>query len=85
LFVGTGYVVSVRDGASTSYKAVRERCESCPSSPAQGEDYILYAILDFIVDNYRPVIDCIQPRSTNSRRRCCGSPCPAGNSTACTG
>jgi magnesium transporter len=60
LFVGNGYVVSVRHGASTSYKAVRERCESCPSSLAQGEDYILYAILDFIVDNYRPVIDCIQ-------------------------
>ena len=60
LFVGAGYVVSVRHGASTSYKAVRERCESCPSSLAQGEDYILYAILDFIVDNYRPVLDTIQ-------------------------
>jgi magnesium transporter len=60
LFVGTGYVVSVRHGASTSYKAVRDRCESCPMSLAKGEDYILYAILDFIVDNYRPVIDCIQ-------------------------
>jgi len=60
LFVGTGYVVSVRHGASTSYKAVRDRCESCPTSLAKGEDYILYAILDFIVDNYRPVIDCIQ-------------------------
>jgi magnesium transporter len=60
LFVGTGYVVSVRHGASTSYKAVRDRCESCPTSLAKGEDYILYAILDFIVDNYRPVIDGIQ-------------------------
>lgn len=60
IFVGTGYVVSVRHGASTSYKAVRDRCESCPAALAQGEDYILYAILDFIVDNYRPVIDRIQ-------------------------
>jgi magnesium transporter len=60
IFVGAGYVVSVRHGASTSYKAVRDRCESCPTSLAQGEDYILYAILDFIVDNYRPVIDRIQ-------------------------
>ena len=57
IFVGTGYVVSVRHGASTSYKAVRARCESCPTSLSQGEDYILYAILDFIVDNYGPVID----------------------------
>ena len=60
LFVGSGYVVSVRHGASTSYKAVRARCESCPSSLSQGEDYILYAILDFIVDNYGPVIEAIQ-------------------------
>jgi Mg2+ and Co2+ transporter CorA len=44
LFVGTGCVVSVRHGASTSYKAVRDRCESCPTSLAKGEDYILYAI-----------------------------------------
>lgn len=60
VFVGTGYVVSVRHGASTSYKAVRARCESCPISLSQGEDYILYAILDFIVDNYGPVIESIQ-------------------------
>jgi magnesium transporter len=57
LFVGRGYVVSVRHGASTSYARVRERCEAAPVSLSQGEDYILYAILDFIVDNYMPVID----------------------------
>jgi magnesium transporter len=60
LFVGKGYVVSVRHGASTSYAAVRQRCESCPLTLRHGEDYILYAILDFIVDNYGPVIEAIQ-------------------------
>jgi magnesium transporter len=59
LFVGRGYVVSVRHGASTSYAAVRERCESCPTVLSHGEDYILYAILDFIVDNYMPVLRTI--------------------------
>ncbi|ANW05591.1 magnesium and cobalt transport protein CorA [Bradyrhizobium icense] len=59
LFVGEGYLVSVRHGASTSYAAVRARCESCPRALARGEDYILYAILDFIVDNYSPVLDAI--------------------------
>jgi magnesium transporter len=59
LFVGEGYLVSVRHGASTSYKPVRERCESCPRSLARGEDYILYAILDFIVDNYMPVLETV--------------------------
>jgi magnesium transporter len=59
LFVGEGYLVSVRHGASTSYAPVRERCESCPRALARGEDYILYAILDFIVDNYSPVLETI--------------------------
>src|SRR3954464_12994468 len=60
LFVGRGYVVSVRHGASTSYTPVRERCESSPKALSDGEDFILYAILDFIVDNYMPVIETIQ-------------------------
>jgi len=59
LFVGEGYIVSVRHGASTSYASVRERSESCPRALARGEDYILYAILDFIVDNYSPVLETI--------------------------
>src|SRR5262245_51080206 len=59
LFVGRGYVVSVRHGASVSYAAVRQRCEACPTVLSQGEDYIVYAILDFIVDNYMPVLERI--------------------------
>lgn len=59
LFVGRGYVVSVRYGASTSYAAVRQRCEASPTALAHGEDYILYAILDFIVYNYAAVIAAI--------------------------
>ncbi len=60
LFVGRGYVVSVRHGASATYRTVRERCEACPTTLSHGEDYILYAILDFIVDNYLPVLETSQ-------------------------
>ena len=60
LFVGAGYIVSVRHGASTSYAAVRQHWESCPAVLAKGEDFILYAILDFIVDNYMPVLETIE-------------------------
>lgn len=59
LFVGRGYVVSVRHGASTSYSQVRDRCEAAPEALSHGEDYILYSILDFIVDNYAPVLEAI--------------------------
>ncbi len=60
LFVGRGYVVSVRHGASETYRTVRERCEACPTTLSHGEDFILYAILDFIVDNYAPVIEAVR-------------------------
>src|SRR5215213_2450999 len=59
LFVGRGYVVSVRHGSSISYGAVRQRCEACPTTLSHGADYILYAVLDFIVDNYKPVLETI--------------------------
>ncbi|WP_026190800.1 magnesium/cobalt transporter CorA [Methylobacterium sp. WSM2598] len=59
VFLGRGYVVTVRHGASTSYAAVRQRCEACPTTLAQGEHYMLYAILDYIVDDYGPVIQTI--------------------------
>jgi len=59
IFVGRGYVVTVRHGASTSYRAVRERCESCPTMLSHGEQYILYGVLDFIVDNYMPVLETV--------------------------
>ncbi|MFL5252277.1 MAG: magnesium and cobalt transport protein CorA [Rhodopila sp.] len=60
VFIGRGFVVTVRHGASTSYTAVRERYEACPTQLARGETYILYAILDFIVDNYMPAIESVQ-------------------------
>ena len=59
VFVGRGYVVSIRHGVSTTYATVRERCEASPTMLAHGEDYILYAILDFIVDNYMPVLETV--------------------------
>lgn len=60
IFIGRGFVVTVRHGASASYGVVRQRCEANPSALTHGEDYILYAIMDFIVDNYSPVIDAIE-------------------------
>ena len=60
LFVGKGFVVSVRHGPSASYKKVRAHCEASPGSLKRGESYIVYAILDFIVDNYLTVLERVQ-------------------------
>jgi len=59
LFVGPRYVVSIRHGNTPSYTAVRTRCESTPKHLIKGPGYILYAIMDFIVDQYFPVLDAL--------------------------
>lgn len=57
LFVGPRYLVTVRHGTSLSYNTVRARCEREPELLALGPAYGLYAVLDFIVDNYLPIVD----------------------------
>jgi magnesium transporter len=60
IFAGRGYIITVRHGPSSSYKEVRARCESRPRMLKKGEDFVLYALMDFIVDNYMPVVDAIE-------------------------
>jgi magnesium transporter len=59
LIVGRGFVVSIRHGASASYAGVRQRCERNPELLRLGESAIMYAVLDFVGDNYFPIIDKI--------------------------
>ncbi|WP_404992274.1 magnesium and cobalt transport protein CorA [Cupriavidus pauculus] len=56
LFVGPNYVVSVRHGASSTYAPVRDRCEQDPHGLANGPGYVLYALMDFVVDHYLPIL-----------------------------
>jgi magnesium transporter len=56
IFAGRGYVVTVRHGSTTAYKDVRARCEGAPKMLAMGEGFVVYSIMDFIVDNYFPIV-----------------------------
>lgn len=69
IFVGHQFVVTVRHGSSSSYRVVRERVESMPERLARGPGYVLYAIADFIVDQYRPGMDDLQARFTALEQR----------------
>lgn len=62
LFVGPRFLVTVRHGASHSLARVRERCQAMPQLLAKGSGFALYSIIDFIVDNYMPVINGLQER-----------------------
>jgi magnesium transporter len=62
LFVGSNYVVSVRHGPSLPYVEVRSRCEANPGLLAKGPGFVLYSLMDFIVDQYFPLVDALEDK-----------------------
>jgi len=62
IFLGPRFLVTIRHGYSRSHSKIRERCEAMPKQLAKGPGFALYSIMDFIVDNYIPVIDGLQAR-----------------------
>lgn len=57
VFVGPQYVISVRRGAQQGFTEVRRRCEQEPELLQHGPAYVLYALMDTVVDRYFPVLD----------------------------
>ncbi|OGA51626.1 MAG: magnesium and cobalt transport protein CorA [Betaproteobacteria bacterium RIFCSPLOWO2_12_FULL_62_13] len=60
IFVGPRYVVTVRHGPSAPYTQVRTRCESTPELLAKGPGFVLYALMDFVVDHYMPIVESFE-------------------------
>ncbi|WP_433538020.1 magnesium/cobalt transporter CorA [Micromonospora sp. CA-249363] len=56
LFIGPGFVVTVRHGEAPDLAAVRRRMEADAPMLARGPEAVLYAILDQVVDGYAPVV-----------------------------
>ncbi|GAA4465295.1 magnesium and cobalt transport protein CorA [Phytohabitans houttuyneae] len=60
LFVGPGFVLTVRHSHAPDLAAVRRRLEAEPHLLAHGPEAVLYAILDRVVDGYAPVVAGLQ-------------------------
>jgi magnesium transporter len=60
IFLGERYIVAVRHGASLPYVSVRARCETMPHLLSKGPGFALYALMDFIVDQYFPIVDALE-------------------------
>jgi magnesium transporter len=56
VFVGEGFVVTVRHGEVPAFSAVRRRVESEPELLRRGPAGVLHAIMDRVVDDYGPVV-----------------------------
>lgn len=59
IFVGPQYIVSVRRGIQGGFADVRRRCEQEPELLKHGSAYVLYALMDTVVDRYFPVMDSL--------------------------
>ena len=59
IFVGPQYIVSVRRDAQHGFADVRRRCEQEPELLQHGPAYVLYALMDNVVDRYFPVMGAL--------------------------
>ncbi len=60
IFVGHSHIISVRHASERAHTALREQLEKAPSLLMHGVDYLLHAILDYLVDGYLPLVEQIE-------------------------
>lgn len=60
IFAGHNYVLTVRSRAQKGLAEVRARCEREPELLRQGPGFVLYAIIDAVVDRYFPILETLE-------------------------
>lgn len=60
IFAGSNYVLSVRNNARKGFQDVRARCEREPDLLRHGPGFILYALMDAVVDRYFPILELLE-------------------------
>jgi len=60
VFAGRNYVLSVRHRTERGFTDVRARAEREPELLKHGSGYVLYALMDAVVDRYFPVLDAVE-------------------------
>jgi magnesium transporter len=60
IFVGRNYILSVRSRSEKGFQEVRARSEREPHLLRHGPGYVLYALLDAVVDRYFPILDSLE-------------------------
>jgi magnesium transporter len=59
VFLGRQFVITVRQGAASELHDARTRLEQRPDLLAEGSGSALWAIMDKVVDDYLPVVQCL--------------------------
>lgn len=85
IFVAKNYVLSVRSRSERNFADVRARCEREPELLQHGTGYILYALMDAVVDRYFPILDSIETQLENIEDRIFAGTSPRANIEALYG
>jgi magnesium transporter len=75
VFVGRNYLVTVRHGSMRSHIGLRTRLEAAPALLAKGPGFVLYALMDFIVDQYFPVVEGLEEKFEDLEEQIFGEHC----------
>lgn len=62
IFTGRNFVLSVRNRSSQGFLGVRARAEREPELLQFGPGYVLYALMDAVVDRYFPLVESLDER-----------------------
>lgn len=68
IFVGANHIITVRHGSARAHTELRQRLEAAPILLKHGVDYVLHAVLDFIVDGYLPLVDFVEDEVEDMER-----------------
>lgn len=69
IFVGRNYVLSSRNRTREGFASVRARCEREPHLLKHGAGFVLYALIDAVVDRYFPVLEDLEGDLERVERR----------------
>ena len=69
-FLCRNTIITIRRGSAKAYTEVRRNLEDAPALLKHGIAYVLYALLDFIVEGYQPIVDDIEEEVLAIERRC---------------
>ena len=82
VFVGSNYVLSVRAHSERGLADVRARCEREPELLRYGSGFVLYALMDAVVDRYFPVLDALEDELERVEEKIFSGSSPRANTEA---
>jgi len=79
IFAGRNYILSVRSRSEKGFQEVRARSEAEPHLLRHGSGYVLYALLDAVVDRYFPILDALESELEVTEERIFANTAPRAN------